>query len=33
MNRYPALINGEEVNAGADFEDLDPSTGEVVGRD
>src|SRR5215472_8535230 len=30
MNRYPALINGEEVNAGADFEDLDPSTGEIL---
>jgi aldehyde dehydrogenase (NAD+)/betaine-aldehyde dehydrogenase len=30
MNHYPALIGGEEVDAGAYFEDLDPSTGEVL---
>lgn len=30
MNRYPALINGDEVHARADFEDVDPSTGEVL---
>jgi len=30
VNRYPALINGDEVHARADFEDVDPSTGEVL---
>jgi aldehyde dehydrogenase (NAD+) len=30
MDRYPALINGEEVSTHAAFEDLDPSTGQVL---
>ncbi len=30
MDRYPALINGEEINGPAAFEDLDPATGQVL---